>query len=67
MTPETLAEKIEKLPIRMKHELIDFMEFLIEKSNKERKNITPKPGGLKGKIWMADDFDEPLDEFKPYM
>ena len=24
-------------------------------------------GCLKGKIWMAPDFDEPLDEFKDYM
>lgn len=24
-------------------------------------------GVLKGKVWMADDFDEPLDDFKEYM
>ena len=23
-------------------------------------------GALRGKIWIADDFDEPLDEFKEY-
>ena len=28
---------------------------------------TPKPGGWEGKIWMADDFDAPLDDFKEYM
>jgi hypothetical protein len=28
---------------------------------------TPKPGCMKGKIWMADDFDAPLDDFKEYM
>ena len=26
-----------------------------------------KLGMLKGKIWMADDFDEPLDDFAEYM
>ncbi len=26
-----------------------------------------KPGSARGKIWMADDFDEPLDDFAPYM
>ena len=26
-----------------------------------------KPGSAKGKIWISDDFDEPLDEFKEYM
>ena len=28
---------------------------------------TPKPGCMKGKIWMADDFDAPLEDFKEYM
>ncbi len=26
-----------------------------------------KPGSAKGLIWMSDDFDEPLAEFKEYM
>ena len=28
---------------------------------------TPKPGCMKGKIWMAEDFDAPLDDFREYM
>ena len=28
---------------------------------------TPRPGCMKGKIWMADDFDAPLEDFKEYM
>lgn len=28
---------------------------------------TPKPGCMKGKIWMAEDFDAPLEDFKEYM
>ena len=27
----------------------------------------PKQGCMKGKIWMADDFDAPLEDFKEYM
>jgi len=27
----------------------------------------PKLGCMKGRIWMSDDFDEPLDDFKEYM
>jgi len=27
----------------------------------------PKPGCMKNKIWMADDFDAPLEDFKEYM
>ena len=26
-----------------------------------------KPGSAKGLIWMSDDFDEPLEDFKEYM
>lgn len=27
----------------------------------------PRFGGWEGRIWMADDFDAPLDDFKEYM
>lgn len=44
--------------------------FIIEESNVEY-NDKPKLkrefGGLKGQIWMSDDFDEPLEDFKNYM
>ena len=32
----------------------------------EQPKKTPKLGCMKGKIWMADDFNEPLDDFKEY-
>ena len=28
---------------------------------------TPKLGGWEGRIWMSDDFDAPLEDFKDYM
>lgn len=34
--------------------------------NKEPK-LKREFGGLKGQIWMSDDFDKPLDDFKDYM
>ena len=34
----------------------------VQKQNKERGF-----GCLKGQIWMADDFDAPLEDFKDYM
>ncbi len=64
MSGEALAAKIDKLPQNLKQEALDFIDFLIEKTNKNKSAITPKPGSAKGKIWMAEDFDEPLDEFK---
>ena len=34
----------------------------------EQKPIKERvPGCLKGQIWMAEDFDAPLDDFKDYM
>ena len=29
-----------------------------------RKQRTPQFGGWEGKIWMSDDFDAPMEEFK---
>lgn len=28
---------------------------------------SPQPGGWEGKIWMADDFNAPIEDFKEYM
>jgi len=33
----------------------------------EPANKQPKPGIMSGKIWMSDDFDAPLEDFKEYM
>jgi len=32
-----------------------------------RKQRVPQFGGWEGKIWMSDDFDAPMEEFKEYM
>jgi prevent-host-death family protein len=50
-------------------------EVIIAKGNKPVAKLTafkpPKtqrvPGSAKGKVWIAPDFDEPLDDFKDYM
>ncbi len=42
----------------------------LEKSLNQPADDQEKRGGfgiLKGKVWMADDFDEPLDDFREYM
>ncbi|NEO27281.1 MAG: type II toxin-antitoxin system prevent-host-death family antitoxin [Kamptonema sp. SIO4C4] len=31
------------------------------------KRYPAKAGSAKGMVWMSDDFDEPLEEFKEYM
>ena len=50
--------------------------ILIEAENGRAVKLVPasikpvksrKPGSARGKIWMAEDFDDPLDDFDEYM
>lgn len=61
--------KVNSLPADLRKELMDFLEYLL---HREKQNNGPvKRGGIpglaKGRIVIADDFDEPLEDFKPYM
>ncbi|MDR1358060.1 MAG: type II toxin-antitoxin system RelB/DinJ family antitoxin [Coriobacteriales bacterium] len=40
--------------------------FQVTASPEPQRN-KPHRGGWEGKIWMADDFDAPLDDFKEYL
>lgn len=50
-------------------------EIVIAKGNKPAVKLTAlgppkrerKPGSAKGKIWMSEDFDAPLEDFQDYM
>jgi prevent-host-death family protein len=50
-------------------------EIIIAKGNKPVAKLMAlgsptrkrKPGSAKGKLWMAEDFDAPLEDFKDYM
>ena len=47
-------------------------EIVITQDDKPVAKISPiqrplKRGSAKGKVWMSDDFDEPLEDFKAYM
>ncbi len=51
---------------------IEGEEIIITQNNKPVAKISPikrplKRGSAKGKIWMSEDFDEPLTDFKEYM
>ncbi|MBM2816242.1 MAG: hypothetical protein HW421_3004 [Ignavibacteria bacterium] len=71
MNSSQILLQYEQLPDAYKQEAIDFIEFLFSKSNQkkiEKKNHKRNAfGSLKGKIKMADDFDEPLEDFRDYM
>ena len=68
-----IIKNLENLPASVKQAVFLYTEFLanqygIEKSSQENK--TNKRGGLgiwKDQIWIADDFNEPLEDFAEYM
>ena len=73
---ETLLQEVSILPSVYCPEVLNFIESL--KTNRQvssEKEVQPeKPsklpfgrGCMKGKMWMADDFDAPLEDFKEYM
>lgn len=68
---QVLIEEIHTLSDKMKEEVLHYVQFL---KQKQTENIeTPKPrkkrkaGSAKGEIFMADDFDAPLEDFAEYM
>lgn len=60
--------KVNSLPADLRKELMDFLDSLMKRKKQDKR---PKSGGVpglaKGRIVIADDFDAPLDDFKPYM
>jgi hypothetical protein len=67
MSTLSLYTKLEMLPVPLKQEASDFIDFLLQKSTTKTNIRVPRPGSAKGKVRMSPDFDEPLDEFKDYM
>jgi len=72
MVQGAILEKLEKLPESLQTEALHYIEFLLERyakesAPKEMPKKKRKAGLLKGKIWMSEDFDEPLEELKDYM
>ena len=67
MTTTALCTKISTLPPSIQKEIVDFMEFLIQKHQTQKNKIHPKAGCMKGTFQMSPDFNEPLEDFKEYM
>ena len=63
----TLYNKISSLPENLKKEVLDFIEFLQTKNKKVPSKEPRTFGSLKGKIKLAEDFDDPIEDFKEYM
>ncbi len=73
MIQPTTLEKLAALPESLQIEVMHYIDFLSERYEKQLAETQPKPkkrgglGILKGKIWMSEDFDEPLEDMKEYM
>lgn len=67
MNSLSLQTKLETLPPELKMEVNKFVDFLIEKSAKNKQKAIPVFGSARGKIRMATDFNDPLDDFQEYM
>jgi Protein of unknown function (DUF2281) len=68
----TILQKYNYLPLELRKEVADFIEFLVQKyQKKQAEQMPPKRpsnfGSAKGLITMSDDFNEPLEEFQEYM
>jgi hypothetical protein len=67
MSSKALISKYEQLPPDIQRVVDIFVEALLKKEVQKVGKGKAKFGSAKVKIWMADDFDAPLDEFKEYM
>jgi len=67
MTTTNLQIEINSLPINLRQEVADFVEFLKTKNKSEPKLKSREFGYAKGKIKLSDDFDEPLAMFADYV
>jgi len=63
------ANFLPKQPIPVKENYEVLITFLEPMENKDRIAVRPpfEYESMSGKIWMADDFDAPLEDFKEYM
>ncbi len=66
MMTTKLQLEINSLPKHLREEVADFVAFLKTKASKKTKLKAREFGAAKGKIKLADDFDEPLDMFSAY-
>jgi hypothetical protein len=70
VTVEMMIRKFEILSDQAKKEALEFLEFLVQKSKPRKKKINSKKGKRilgkeKGKIWISDDFTDPLPQGVP--
>ena len=65
-TAEKIFQKAQALPEPTQTALLQIVESLVKQTPAAPKPA-PKAGSAKGLIEIGPDFDEPLEDFKPYM
>ena len=67
---EALLREVSTLPPDYYSEVLNFIKTLKvdkPKTANGKRPFSELSGWLEGKVWMADDFDAPLEEMKEYM
>jgi len=54
-------------PIDIKEQYEVIITFVEPVKKDNSSNLPFKRGCMKGKMWISDDFNEPLEDFKEYM
>jgi hypothetical protein len=67
-TREYIATQLDTMPENILEKIAEFIKNQ-QFSTVSSTSTTSKRklGGMEGKIWMADDFNEPMEEFAEYM
>jgi hypothetical protein len=66
---QIILERLQQLPESAQQEALQFIDQLLAKYQQPKQCMSRKEafGIWRGKLWMADDFDAPLEELAEYM
>ena len=67
MTNTALFTRISNLPHPIQNEVMDYIEFIIQKYSKMETKKHPKAGCMQGTFTLSPDFNVPLEDFNEYM
>ncbi len=72
-TADLVYEHLKQLPEPTLGTVLDFVQFLEQKERQSGRTGGSKvtdgprqPGSARGQVWMAPDFDAPLEDFKEF-
>ena len=66
--PAWVSEAWAKLSEENQKQASDYLQLLLSQQQESARPKKEFPfGALKGQIWVADNFDDPLPEFEEYM